>query len=549
MKILLIEALDEFQKKYVDERLGGNEYNPHEAHKELFDSYVNKTHPHRIFYNLDKKTYYPSEPLTKHLYKNGWEIKNGDYEFGLASKKIVTGKGFEKVVKKSIGKILHDTSASKFLINDYNKSRTNANSGLSLVISRDKEDIAGMSTNRHWQSCMTLPTSYDDIKSGVRHNKIANDFKHHTMVAYVVKNGDNDIENPIGRFNIKKYVNGRHEIYRANDTSYGQVHQDAIDKVNRILRTHYPSMNGLNYKSPSDLYNENQYEIENLGLIKSDDVTVHRNENNDLHDYIDDKGIQQPARHEKYQNGDETIYHYKDGNIHRDGDTPAMIVKHNGLVIGEFYYKNGIRHRDGDLPQSHYTDQDGTRSVEYVKYNMLHREGDKPAIVHTDSNGNVVKESYYKYGLLHRDNNENPCMIEKNGSIIRHEFVKHPKGIESIVYHQNGTDIEYHSSNKISSISYDKNNKFKEAIDNKLNKYDYDDDGNPRIQIGYNLVKKGNEVYMSDEDYNFHKLNEAPDYVKDYIKNYSNNLANHLDLSNEHNFIINEYNKFRDSIK
>ena len=88
--------------------------------------------------------------------------------------------------------------------------------------------------------------------------------------------------------------------------------------------------------------------------------------------------------------------YYKNGKIHRDGDLPA-IVHPSGQKL---YYKYGVLHRDGDLPAATLYD----RSLYYYKNGALHRDGDLPALEHADGG-----RHYYKNGELHRDSGE-PAM-------------------------------------------------------------------------------------------------------------------------------------------
>jgi len=116
--------------------------------------------------------------------------------------------------------------------------------------------------------------------------------------------------------------------------------------------------------------------------------------------------------------------YYKDGQLHRDGDLPA-VESTNGQ---KEYYKNGKRHRDGDLPAIEHADGvkyyyknghihrdddlpaveliDGTKK--FLKDGKLHREGDKPAIIWAD--GSKV---YFKNGKYHRDG-DLPAVIKKD---------------------------------------------------------------------------------------------------------------------------------------
>ena len=43
---------------------------------------------------------------------------------------------------------------------------------------------------------------------------------------------------------------------------------------------------------------------------------------------------------------DGTERHYLNGELHREGDLPAVITSKGGMV----WYQKGMRHREGDLP-------------------------------------------------------------------------------------------------------------------------------------------------------------------------------------------------------
>lgn len=69
----------------------------------------------------------------------------------------------------------------------------------------------------------------------------------------------------------------------------------------------------------------------------------------------------------------------KDGNLHRDGDKPALIW-FDGRCD---HYKHGMIHRDGDLPACY--SPNGEKPICYYKNGKLHRDGNKPAVIREDS--------------------------------------------------------------------------------------------------------------------------------------------------------------------
>jgi hypothetical protein len=90
----------------------------------------------------------------------------------------------------------------------------------SVVISKSPEDVAGMSTDRRWTSCMKLP-GYEikdkngnkiiDNEGGKRHDALEYDIKYGTLVAYLIKKEDIDIKDPIARIAIKPFHNIENE--------------------------------------------------------------------------------------------------------------------------------------------------------------------------------------------------------------------------------------------------------------------------------------------------------------------------------------------------
>lgn len=84
-----------------------------------------------------------------------------------------------------------------------------------VVISRHPYDIAGMSTDRGWHSCMNL-------HGGMYSRFCAYDIKEGTLIAYLINSDDKNINHPIGRLLIKPYINNSGEVYlHPSETVYG----------------------------------------------------------------------------------------------------------------------------------------------------------------------------------------------------------------------------------------------------------------------------------------------------------------------------------------
>ena len=94
----------------------------------------------------------------------------------------------------------------------------------------------------------------------VDYQYIENDLKHHTLVAYAVKKGDDKIENPVGRILIKKYninSNGKnHTIYRTESDTYGNAPSDFKNQVEDLMKKHYPATENHSYEIQDGLFDD-----------------------------------------------------------------------------------------------------------------------------------------------------------------------------------------------------------------------------------------------------------------------------------------------------
>jgi hypothetical protein len=75
------------------------------------------------------------------------------------------------------------------------------NKNYKIIFSNHPYDIAGMSTDRGWISCMNL-------SNGTYKGKIKSDIKFGTFIAYLVNSEDKNIEEPYARILIKPYARG-----------------------------------------------------------------------------------------------------------------------------------------------------------------------------------------------------------------------------------------------------------------------------------------------------------------------------------------------------
>lgn len=185
----------------------------------------------------------PHPAVKQHLENNGYQVK--DYRAGIASDK--DGRDIK------IGKVLERTKApddvKKTFANDPNRATSKKDSMLKVVISKHPHDVAGMSTDRGWKSCMTMGT-------GCNAHYLKNDVKEGTHVAYLVHKDDNDIKSPLARIALKPFVGDKgHRIIRPEELGYGTSDSSFHKTVNNFAEKHYP-MKDFAYSKHESVYND-----------------------------------------------------------------------------------------------------------------------------------------------------------------------------------------------------------------------------------------------------------------------------------------------------
>lgn len=199
----------------------------------------------------------PAITVRNTLEKHGYRIK--DYGAGLAYHE-----DDEKQRPVKIGKVLEKTGEANLFTTHRSKDgnfltvsqayaadplRASAKADKQIVITRNRYDVAGMSTGRGWTSCMNMV-------SGCNKKYLPNDIRQGTLTAYLTRKDDNGILNPIGRINLKKFVHADgHQIFRPENRSYGSNTPNFKKKISEWAQENYPSKEGIYMKHPS-LYDD-----------------------------------------------------------------------------------------------------------------------------------------------------------------------------------------------------------------------------------------------------------------------------------------------------
>ena len=201
---------------------------------------------------INRDGHQPNSLVVNYLQNLGYSIK--DY-----SKKIAIDKNGRE---KGIGKIVaNDVNIKKLFDND--PARTGATkTNQMVVISRHPVDIAGMSTDKGWTSCMNL-------HDGANNHYIPLDIQEGSIIAYLTDNNDKYIKHPSARVLIKPFLSTNRDQYdfrKLNDNKialgisnivYGSANNNFLKTVklwvNNINKSHM--LDGLFYQNP-ELYHD-----------------------------------------------------------------------------------------------------------------------------------------------------------------------------------------------------------------------------------------------------------------------------------------------------
>jgi hypothetical protein len=254
-------------KKFLDEALKPSQFR---EYVKIWKKYGVKKLTDHAFGNKDR-IYEPYKDMEKEISNNQKEIEKilsasdyviKDYQQGLlyntkTKRELKIVKYLDSLIKKTTNNEEREklNIIKKNFIND--KSRSLAGKKLLICYTRHPYDVAGMSTDRGWTSCMELPNKTNFL-GGCNYHLLSGEIKYGTIVAYLIEENDKNLKNPIGRVAIKPYYHIETDFNKPDDIiwvpakiGYGTTPPTFIKQVEKWVEEH---LNNVSFEEITGIY-------------------------------------------------------------------------------------------------------------------------------------------------------------------------------------------------------------------------------------------------------------------------------------------------------
>lgn len=256
-KIIILQKLTQDQMKQVDQYSNkGLDFGPFfKEQRTYFNLKVSELQDIKIPQNL-----------LQQIQKAGFYITN--YRNGIAMKKTQSGKP-KDLRQIKLGKILNKLK-NKELLKQFNERLSTSRkeiSELNICITHNPYDIAGMSTDRNWTSCMNLD-------KGCHRETALLEIEFGGMCAYLIKKEDKLIEEPLARIAIKRLLSQDHQpnfIFLSEKVIYGDVELGKELLFNETVEEILQKSNQITAGNSAHFQMQQQYDDEYYQHLNNDD--------------------------------------------------------------------------------------------------------------------------------------------------------------------------------------------------------------------------------------------------------------------------------------
>jgi len=369
------------------------------------------------------------DPVKDHLEKSGYKV---DRDKGVAIDKHNRS--------NAIGRALKKTGAPEDLMLRHNRDsarqvKFGSNANHEIVISRHPHDVAGMSTDRAWDSCM-------DMDHGENNDFLPKEIKNGTHVAYLVNKGDHEAKEPIARIALKPFHHEKDKsdtILRPEGRTYGHGGDAFGASVRGWTEHHFPLKEKAVYQKAKTSYDDD----DNSVAFKNTDSTINHLVQTSKHpqviDVIVNNGSKDHVKALAQRGLDNKIpgYHYKtvESAIKRfksEGDHESA----NGLIDSAYKHKDNLfthmalKHMDTNDSRIHSElnspgKWDKKLTIMSLKH---HNTPDKISTVlkslHDNKGSSNSDDSYYKHRIFDSmsQHMKGPENRDNRLSAVKHDY-------------------------------------------------------------------------------------------------------------------------------
>jgi hypothetical protein len=272
--------------------------------KEFKERYDGDRNTYRLYIPFtEDRTKSPNEDsITGFLSRFGFAVEDylsGVARLGNAKNTIKIGKALSNISKRPDTEE-KDKKTANNLLKKFGEDPVRKAGGdeFLVCISRHPYDIAGADTDRKWHNCMTIATwdkkklkelkqlkktltgkeekeiedQIEKLEGGENVKYIKHDVKEGSIVAYLIRKNDKNINNPVAVLNIKPFINkdDKNDFILVEDSKvYGQDVPGFKEKVAEFLS----EFNGLD-KEGFFCINPKLYDDGKLNVIKGDAIKI-----------------------------------------------------------------------------------------------------------------------------------------------------------------------------------------------------------------------------------------------------------------------------------
>jgi len=342
----------------------------------------------------------PDQNVIDHLDENGYNVTRDDYHKGITH----SYGDLSKRRPLKIGRVLEQTKAPEDVKKAYMKDPYRGASkatNLTVTATRHPYDVAGMSTDRGWTSCMDL-TSHLGHKS-----KLREDLDRGTHVAYLHHKSDSTISHPVSRIAMKPYHSSKGDktILRPEGKTYGTPNEEFHKSVSDWTNKHFPAEDNVIYNKDAHVYDDDDGQRSNTVLNHTNSDVYKKNKVEDIaRATIDSKLKDHPIG---YNEVSHLLPHLKDKPSHavladhivhnmKHEDLPKLANHKNSVVRRE------VAHRYDDLPAD--SKKKLLNDSIAVRSNIARSSHDEDALhqLSHDKNSMIYNMASKRLGIIHK---------------------------------------------------------------------------------------------------------------------------------------------------